>query len=542
MFWFLAVSFIAVLAAVMTAAAYLVFPFWDDGWLALAEADGGSVRRFMGDRPLAGAAWVFLSRHGWLWNSGLAIHWLAWTLEGTIAMVLWTKLFPHLRCAAVAAGCLAVAPLVCTAQYCIVTAMLAAQVPTLLVYAAFLIQSREAAVTSARPVAVLRALATAALLVPAALLSDYTLPAVFATTVLLLVPAGTAPLLEPRRLIRAALFFAVGVAGYLVYWRLADSSARLEVRPEHILQSRGLFLPLLCAARTFPGLLWRGALGDLLHRMGTVDRFVLVVAGLGCAAIATWVLRPRNPVPADARNDQGAWYKPALLLAAAAAGIAPVALMLQRPPFATMGTRLWLPVLPILACLNVYLLLAVVRRRSPAAVVFLVLFLAAYFTVDESFSRIVERRRASDLSARILPQLDERGITVAMVDFDKPPSADCRDYELTARLSLGWPAEKRKRFWAFVDLHGFADCVRGVGLDRSLHDPAISVSARGYVVEGPVARMLWIRVLEDNRIEIVAARPDREAGSHAVAAKPQADRQHSEPRPAASKLSQVKPG
>jgi hypothetical protein len=185
-----------------------------------------------------------------------------------------------------------------------------------------------------------------------------------------------------------------------------------------------------------------------------------------------------------------------------------VVLMGRPIAFATAETRYWLPVLPVLSCLNVYLVITVFRRQALPAAVFLFVFVAAYFTATESRSRVIERRWTERWATEIQPHLDERGITVAVFQFDRPPSPDWRDYELTARLSRDWPAEQRKRFWAIVPLARFDKYVSGVGWDRKLNHPTVSVSVRGLGVSGPIARLLWVRVRDDGTLEVAAATAD----------------------------------
>ena len=68
--WIYETAVILLLASVLTISAFCIYPMWDDAWLALLAANGGSITDNMADRPIVGGIWSFLDQHGLLWQVG----------------------------------------------------------------------------------------------------------------------------------------------------------------------------------------------------------------------------------------------------------------------------------------------------------------------------------------------------------------------------------------------------------------------------------------------------------------------------------------
>ena len=116
--------------------------------------------------------------------------------------------------------------------------------------------------------------------------------------------------------------------------------------------------------------------------------------------------------------------------------------------------------------------------------------------------------RVHSWAPRVEEQLgSEEGICVAIFEngwsnTDLLPT----DYELTARLSMSWPAAKRTRFWAFPDYARMIErnVTSGIQMQGKLVDPRIDRVARGLVRQGPIRRLLWVFVRPDGSLEIEA--------------------------------------
>jgi hypothetical protein len=185
-----------------------------------------------------------------------------------------------------------------------------------------------------------------------------------------------------------------------------------------------------------------------------------------------------------------------ILFLAAALAMAPVVLMGRDGTLYEMETRYWLPLLPVAACLNVLLVRTLGRARlTPVVVTILALgcFYAAVTTAGTEWRNV---RAAEDLGAFLHSVMTPQGYNEAYIVYDSPDNRRAYSselsYELTARITEGWPARDRNRFWAWT----------GAPYNDRLPFPAadLSVVLRGTLRYGAVAKSFWINVDGDGRI------------------------------------------
>jgi hypothetical protein len=127
--------------------------------------------------------------------------------------------------------------------------------------------------------------------------------------------------------------------------------------------------------------IWRGIIGGVLESLGSVtlhSKMALVsfICGVVFATLVVLVLRHNARSEAIVQRDK---LSLATLLIAAVVALAPVVLM-NRALESRWESRFWLPALPVLSCLSVYLLLYVVRTRLYVLVLIVCGFLAGYWT------------------------------------------------------------------------------------------------------------------------------------------------------------------
>ncbi len=216
---------LGLLAVVTTGLALRVFPAWDDGftWILSKEDSGTMVLHSHADRPIVGAIMQFLNDRGALWRVAVAVHAVVWLGTGLVARRLWNDLFPQQTQFGLAAGCLAIAPVICRTQLVLFNPIFFGSVQPLLVFVAVLLVWRS---KRSLTIAALSAIAGAVLVFGASLLSDYALPAALCGCVLLVGTSYTqSGRVSSERLMVAAVLFVAALAGYAVYHRLASAGS-----------------------------------------------------------------------------------------------------------------------------------------------------------------------------------------------------------------------------------------------------------------------------------------------------------------------------
>ena len=112
---FEAAALLLICAALTVGGAFLTFPLYDDGWLALVLRESGrhSLAQNMGDRPVFGflLEWTasFGAANKYVFVILNAVLWLGFAIESGM---LFRKLFPEFKNYAIVAACLTLAPIV----------------------------------------------------------------------------------------------------------------------------------------------------------------------------------------------------------------------------------------------------------------------------------------------------------------------------------------------------------------------------------------------------------------------------------------------
>lgn len=510
---------LAVLAAVLTLVAAVTRPVWDDGWLELLQSSGGNIWENMLERPLRGLVWASLDSHGLLWSSTYVIHSAGWFCMGLVTELLWLRLFPRLRCLALAAGCLAMAPVLCETQFILITTTLDYLPSILIVYVAFL--SFFFAGLTKRGPNWKRGLSavTVALIFPACLISEYPVPAVCACGVLGWLCTTRMDLARRKRILGICVFFAVGLLGYSLFWSLTDASIRPNVRPEKALLGSSLGYRAKVAAARLPSAVWRISFGKLLEETGRVKlqpswRGVGVV-GVGLvSAIALTLASRRKRTEGGGEEDPGApsWRDAWPLLLALSVGVAPVVLLRGNVDHG-VATRFWLPVLPVAACLTTFILFKLLSQWRAWTVIALVGFMVGYSLAAKARLEVETVMDVRKWGKEVRKHLSTKGITVCVFLADDSASRlAAADYELTARLTESWPQEDRNRFWAFSSVHEMKDSCDIVWPGSSRY-PEIHRSVRGVVRAGPVSKFIWVLVRDKGLLEFHPATLDRSLGT-----------------------------
>jgi len=180
---------------------------------------------------------------------------------------------------------------------------------------------------------------------------------------------------------------------------------------------------------------------------------------------------------------------------------------MQKMPGPGLSSRYWLPVLPVAACLNIYLLLSVLRPRMWWIVGPLCGFLAGYFTLMTAVPTIHELHKVASWGKSLERYVSPEGLTVAVFDDVKTPDGMefTRDYELTARLIASWPREKQIRFWALIAPNRAVGYASGIYINQN-QAPQIERYDRGVVRRGLIERLLWLRGESDGSLNIIDCR------------------------------------
>ena len=369
---------LVVLVSALTFAAAWIFPIWDDGRLMLAIQEFGSAAIWtnFGNRPLAALFYSFLLNHNLFVPVAVVLHFVGWLGMGWVTRSFWRLSFPSYANVALLPAILSVAPILCKMQTVLLTLVTIDLVPPLLVFAALFILLRQ---YRQRWHKLLLGALAFALIVVAVLISEYS---VVAAAVAMVFLAGNAARGTPERKgefrVTAGLIAACAVVSYGVFLWLTKGSGRDAFRPSYIKESFSLRIPF----RLLSGI-WRGILGGLLQSLGSItlhSKVALLSFVCGCvfSLLVVLVLRKQS-VEVKLDRDKRVVIT---LFAATVLALIPVVLM-DRTLESRWDSRFWLPALPVLSCLSVYLLLYLVRSRLQLLVVIVCGFLGGYWTTSE---------------------------------------------------------------------------------------------------------------------------------------------------------------
>ena len=492
------------------------FPIWDDAWLWLLLKEHGAevIAASFADRPLNAALWALLatSEHAF-WHAAFIAQALLWPTFGLISALLWSHLFPHHRRYALVVACLTVAPFATKVQMVTANIALASLLSVVLGYGALLLLLRFVKADDNRGrVAFALSLPT---LVVAILLQEYALSVVIVMLILFLTHARNAS--DPATRIRAiyAIFIAIFLAGaaYTAYLLAADYGIRPDVSPGYILtlgKSHLLRLPFEVVSA-----IWQGIVGGFAASLGQVTWTSKAgVAGIAYGALVGILLAygsqnrlQHRPSSKNLTDQQGALA----LALALVAGLIPIVAMGRLPwdPSDGISSRFGLPVLPIAAAIMVLMGIGLVQRRFWAVPIILLGFVAGHAAFTEAWSAVQEQRKMSALGEALQPYVSSSdGYTVAVVALPERTLGPRRQWELTARLSATWPAELRRKFWAYrfgggPPLGYWEEAREIFGTRGSCKRPQdIDITIRLVARRGRLDRLLWVEPQPDGAISV----------------------------------------
>jgi hypothetical protein len=423
--------------------AWKVWPAWDDGWLSLAlrELGAGGIPKAYADRPLVAHAWAFLAAQHLLLPASAILLGASQLSLALAARDVWRRLFPSADQAGWLVAAIAAAPIVYTMTFVLVNPTWAGMLGPALAW------------PGVRAIHARRVVVGLPLIVLAALLSEYA----FAATL------AAALIYRDRRTTWIAV--GVAIAGLGAYVLASSASARPSVRPGFLLGMLGgqiASLPLRLA-----GAIIYASAGALARDAAHVAFSIASIAG--ALAIAPLVGGARAARPD--RRTIGA------LLLALAAGLGP-ALLAGREPGGGGASRYFLPVLPVAACLPVAIAGWLAPRIGPIVLGALV----GATTAGAGAAVIAER------PAPIAPPAGELVLGVVDPLLHRSERWTHQDYEWTARLTGGWPADDARRFWVVPD----GEVARWVGTRDACVVRPFARSVRGVTREGRPSSVIWI--------------------------------------------------
>jgi hypothetical protein len=500
---------LALICVPLTIGAIRAFPLWDDAWfwLLLNENGTGVITTTWIDRPVMATVWSLLATtESTFWRASVVAQALLWPTLGIFSAILWTILFPQLRQYAMVVGCITVAPIASKVQ--MVTATIALQhllsvVPS---YGAFLLLLRFV-LADGRYGWVALSLSLP-MLGFAILVTEYALPVVIVIGTFFWWYAWRAPDPATRaRAWRAILFSTLTAsAAYAIFFVTADFTVRRgTVSPLYVLTLGKAHL-VQFPFKLVQGI-WQSLVGGFANAMGEVtlaSKSGVMAAAHGALVAGLLFYGCRNPRHVAIPPTTDAISKRHVLPLAAAfvAGILPTVAMGRIPwnPVDGMSSRFELPLLPVTVALIVLISLSLVRPRFWAVPILLFGFVAGNATFTEVWSAIHERQEISAMGAALQPYVSSKdGYTVAAVVLPERSLGPQRDYEVAARLAATWPAELRRRLWAFRfgGIRPFhrpeyeAEAVFGSRGDCT-PPREIKRDVRHVTREGPLDQLLWV--------------------------------------------------
>lgn len=345
------------------------FPVQDDNHMIRLLRSGGAdlVIQEHADRPVYGFLLATCGRFvGERRAIYIAIALVFWSLLAVQAIRLWILIFPEWTPAWPAVALAVVAPVVTHVQFTTVTTVFACILPVVLVLGAllYLLGRADAGAGGASRIA------TGSLVAAAAMVSEYALATVAAAAALLLLS---------RRWRGAVTAFGGASLGYVVYRAIGDVTLRRITNPGVQMAAflshpwRAPFKVLAATWHCMAGS-WARAVSDLqLIQWGSKSTLFAAIVAFAVAVCAASLGVGR----AAANRPKPVGGRLLAVLAAVAAGLAPVFLPRGWPLIIVYDTRFFLPVLAFTSCGTVALLLAFGKRRLGVLAIFFISFLAA---------------------------------------------------------------------------------------------------------------------------------------------------------------------
>jgi hypothetical protein len=376
------VGLLAALVTVLTAAAAWIYPIWDDGRLILAIQQSGSEAIWVnfGNRPLAALYYIFLMKYQVFLPASIVLHWMTWLGIGLITMRFWRLMFPAHAGFALLPALLSVAPILTKVQLAILTIPSIVLVgPVIGFIAIFMILSEQP--TRSRKIIVNAA--GLALIAFSILISEYAVATAAVGFILVSAKAiHSRSERKGKRWVIAVLVAVCALISYAVFLWLGRGSGRDAFRPGYALEVpgwriRGIPFRLLSG-------IWRGEIGGLLESLGSITlnskaALLSFVCGAVVSGLVVLLIHKREAVEFRFQEDR---FSIIALLVAVPVALLPFVLM-DRTLETKWDSRFWLPVIPVLSSLSVYILFYLLKARLYVLAPVLCGFLAGYWTTME---------------------------------------------------------------------------------------------------------------------------------------------------------------
>jgi hypothetical protein len=475
----------------LTVGAFLTFPLYDDGWLALMlrESGPGTVVQKMGDRPVMAFFLAKLMSVGSLHKMEFVLLNAAlWLVLAVEAKMLFVELFPEFPNYSIVAACATLAPIVVQTQLSTVMVSIPANLASILSYAMVLVLLK--AYRRNKPNRLVLLGSAVALAISAVMLSEYGVAANLVGLIILLGTALTPSTGMSRhyKLGAAACLLAVTIAAYFVFTKLADFSGRPDVSPVYMAHHtifQWTEVPFDVVAGGWHS--WIAAyaieLGKITIGWDSKSTIVGVLFGLVIAGLLS--IGTQNP--ADVSEKERPYSlagRLAFLSLGLLIGLLPFKAMSRPTTLLEYGSRFRIPILPLAAVLTVALALSLVRakvRWVPVAVLGLII---GYTSWTFTYEAVKNHRLIGQYGHALAPYvLRTAGNTVAIVPVDRFES------ELTATVTVGWPLELERKFWVV----GETPAVLMFGnRNECREDAVLEVHMRGLSRSGKIDKLLWI--------------------------------------------------
>ena len=376
------VGLLAALVTALTAAGAWIYPIWDDGRLLLAIQESGKQAIWInfGNRPLAALFYIFLMKYEAFLYASIVLNWITWLGMGLVTMRFWSLMFPAHSRFALLPALLSVAPILTKVQLAILTIPTIVMVGPLLGFIAIFMFLSEQPGRSRKVI-----VATAGLLLLAfsILISEYGV--VTAIVALILVSAQAIRHSSERKRqqwVVPALIVVATLISYSFYLWLGSGTGKDAFRPGYMLDVPGWRIRGI-PFRWLSGI-WRGEIGGVLESLGSITltskaAFLSFVCGAVVSVLVFRLIHKRGAVEFTLQQDR---FSIITLLVAVAAALIPVVLM-DRTLETKWDSRFWMPVMPLLSSLSVYILFYVLRARLYFLVPILCGFLTGYWTTFE---------------------------------------------------------------------------------------------------------------------------------------------------------------
>jgi hypothetical protein len=431
--------------ALLAAFAGDLFPVWDDGGTKI-WADSGSpdhIRDELSDRPLFANILQFLADHGQLKTGGLVFYLLTWGGMAAVALG-WCRILGASFEFTASTVLLTLAPILCQMQFILVNPVISGALGPVLAHAAALaLVFASASGTKARTA--VRA-AAIGLVFAGGMLSEYGVAAAFVCGVVLW-PLGTLSGRRASLRFDALLLIIAAVVTYWIYRDFAAPEARLSVRPEMTNAATHFYRLKMLPLRTVHSL-WQVAVGQTAAAVATVEwatKWGVVGAAFGVAVAAAGLRFLSGGC--DVRPHADFLLRTSVVaLLATVVGLLP-ALLMGRTLTDAYTSRFLLPFLPFAAALSA----SVWRRllRTDRRLLFMALFLFGTTVVTQGLHQRAVNKQLAALNAQLRTYADSHARTLVIVEADwPPPYRKPRGFELTAKLTAGWPAVQSDNVWA----------------------------------------------------------------------------------------------